>query len=59
MTRKGLPNLTPNLLPLSLLALEVPDRTPLPLRTLQLSRHKKQTCGCQGGWGEDWDGLGI
>ena len=25
----------------------------------QTHRHKEQTCGCQGGWGKEWDGQGV
>ena len=25
----------------------------------QTHRHREQTCGCQGGGGKKWDGLGV
>ena len=28
-------------------------------KTKQTYRHREQTCGCQGGRGREWDGLGV
>ena len=25
----------------------------------QTHRHREQICGCQGGGGKEWDGLGV
>ena len=30
-----------------------------PKNQKQTQRHRKQTCGCQGGVGSEWDGLGV
>ena len=29
------------------------------LYTKETQRCKEYTCGCQGGWGKEWDGLGV
>ena len=29
------------------------------LSTQQTDSHREQTCGCQGGGGREWDGLGV
>ena len=28
----------------------------LPTKQKQTQGHREQTCGCQGGWGREWDG---
>ena len=25
----------------------------------EMTSHREQTCGCQGGGGKEWDGLGV
>ena len=31
----------------------------LSMKQRQTHRHTEQTCGCQGGNGREWDGLGV